>query len=305
MKRILKNAMTLSSGMPAMRAIGLAAACIAASSVATKADIITPADLGSPTVKESYQLPGDTFADGIGKFLTQNTFGTIGNSFTSTDGGTASGQATAGANQSVSVNLNLTAGADPVFGVAGKFVAQESYVMVINDPNNPNPQNVTIHVTASGGATYTSSAAQEVGTEIESKLLVIGGQNNVGSIGFGTDEDKLSQFSNDVSSFSFATDQDYTFQTNTRYDVTLTTIVESSVRDSATATLTAFIDPFFFVDSANPDGDTIVFSEGMTNGPENTSGVPEPSTWAMMLLGFLGLGCLAYRRKNQIALSVA
>jgi len=29
-----------------------------------------------------------------------------------------------------------------------------------------------------------------------------------------------------------------------------------------------------------------------------TSAVPEPSTWAMMLLGFLGVGFLAYRRKN-------
>jgi hypothetical protein len=27
--------------------------------------------------------------------------------------------------------------------------------------------------------------------------------------------------------------------------------------------------------------------------------VPEPSTWAMMILGFLGLGFLAYRRKNS------
>ena len=27
--------------------------------------------------------------------------------------------------------------------------------------------------------------------------------------------------------------------------------------------------------------------------------VPEPATWAMMMLGFLGVGFLAYRRKNQ------
>ena len=33
------------------------------------------------------------------------------------------------------------------------------------------------------------------------------------------------------------------------------------------------------------------------------SAVPEPSTWAMMILGFCGLGFLAYRRKNQSALS--
>jgi len=29
------------------------------------------------------------------------------------------------------------------------------------------------------------------------------------------------------------------------------------------------------------------------------SGVPEPSTWAMMILGFVGVGLLAYRRKSQ------
>jgi hypothetical protein len=29
------------------------------------------------------------------------------------------------------------------------------------------------------------------------------------------------------------------------------------------------------------------------------SGVPEPSTWAMMILGFAGLGFISYRRKNR------
>jgi PEP-CTERM motif len=33
--------------------------------------------------------------------------------------------------------------------------------------------------------------------------------------------------------------------------------------------------------------------------------VPEPSTWAMMILGFLGLGWLAYRRKNRFAPNAA
>jgi hypothetical protein len=28
------------------------------------------------------------------------------------------------------------------------------------------------------------------------------------------------------------------------------------------------------------------------------SAVPEPSTWAVMIVGFLGLGFLAYRRKG-------
>jgi hypothetical protein len=30
-----------------------------------------------------------------------------------------------------------------------------------------------------------------------------------------------------------------------------------------------------------------------------TAAVPEPSTWAMMLLGFAGVGFMAYRRRNQ------
>jgi hypothetical protein len=30
--------------------------------------------------------------------------------------------------------------------------------------------------------------------------------------------------------------------------------------------------------------------------------VPEPSTWAMMILGFFGVGFMAYRRKGQVTL---
>jgi hypothetical protein len=36
-----------------------------------------------------------------------------------------------------------------------------------------------------------------------------------------------------------------------------------------------------------------------------TAAVPEPSTWAMMLLGFLGLGFLGFRDKNRSALAAA
>jgi hypothetical protein len=35
------------------------------------------------------------------------------------------------------------------------------------------------------------------------------------------------------------------------------------------------------------------------------SAVPEPSTWAMMILGFAGVGFMAYRRKNKMALNAA
>jgi hypothetical protein len=36
----------------------------------------------------------------------------------------------------------------------------------------------------------------------------------------------------------------------------------------------------------------------------NVSAVPEPSTWAMMILGFFGIGFMAYRkRKNGLVLA--
>jgi hypothetical protein len=34
-----------------------------------------------------------------------------------------------------------------------------------------------------------------------------------------------------------------------------------------------------------------------------TASVPEPSTWAMMLLGFAGLGFMAYYKKKNAALN--
>ena len=54
-------------------------------------------------------------------------------------------------------------------------------------------------------------------------------------------------------------------------------------------------------------GDEIIFFARMSNmndGPDSffltqTSAVPEPSTWAMMILGFLGVGGLAMRKRHQ------
>jgi hypothetical protein len=37
----------------------------------------------------------------------------------------------------------------------------------------------------------------------------------------------------------------------------------------------------------------------------NVSAVPEPSTWAMLLLGFTGIGFMAYRRKSKPEMMVA
>jgi hypothetical protein len=35
-------------------------------------------------------------------------------------------------------------------------------------------------------------------------------------------------------------------------------------------------------------------------GTFTVSAVPEPSTWAMMILGFVGVGFMAYRRRTAV-----
>ena len=51
---------------------------------------------------------------------------------------------------------------------------------------------------------------------------------------------------------------------------------------------------------ANDAPDTTVFTLTPATA---VSAVPEPSTWAMMILGFCGLGFMAYRRKDKLALT--
>jgi len=43
----------------------------------------------------------------------------------------------------------------------------------------------------------------------------------------------------------------------------------------------------------------------VTIPPLQQESVPEPSTWAMMILGFFGVGFMAYRRKSQMSLRLA
>ena len=58
-----------------------------------------------------------------------------------------------------------------------------------------------------------------------------------------------------------------------------------------------------------PNGDggcnNCYFGEIAVLSVPSVSGVPEPSTWAMMLLGFAGIGFMAYRSKNKLAMNAA
>jgi hypothetical protein len=46
-------------------------------------------------------------------------------------------------------------------------------------------------------------------------------------------------------------------------------------------------------------------SSALTGGSFSVSSVPEPSSWVMLILGFAGIGFMAYRRKSKPALMAA
>lgn len=65
-----------------------------------------------------------------------------------------------------------------------------------------------------------------------------------------------------------------------------------------------FGDQLFLGSTAAPTLLTGTFN--LSNGSDmsdvlTVTAIPEPSTWAMMILGFVGVGFMAYRRRNQTA----
>ena len=94
-------------------------------------------------------------------------------------------------------------------------------------------------------------------------------------------------------------------RTNTEYTVEL--LASSLVFTNFFSNVTSSADPYIYIDPAFVGGEqfSLLISDGIGNSPSAVTAVPEPSTWAMMILGFAGLGFMANRRKSKPALMVA
>jgi hypothetical protein len=101
----------------------------------------------------------------------------------------------------------------------------------------------------------------------------------------------------------------YLVEADTPISVTLSAYAQADAYDDGGSTvdgafMAAWVDPYFTIDpdSANADLYQIALSPGVGNEPFAglpSLGVPEPSTWAMMLLGFARLGFLGYRASRK------
>jgi hypothetical protein len=69
--------------------------------------------------------------------------------------------------------------------------------------------------------------------------------------------------------------------------------------------LGAYIDPWNFLNNTGIDSTQVNGYEQALEFVPQVAAVPEPSTWAMLLLGFAGVGFMAYRRNSKPALMAA
>jgi hypothetical protein len=97
----------------------------------------------------------------------------------------------------------------------------------------------------------------------------------------------------------------YTLLTNTRYLVGLQLAIDMHINGfGGSDTFSASLDPTFAIapGTANSGAYSFIFSDGIGNTAPGGGGVPEPSVWALMLIGFGGLGA-ALRRRRALAVT--
>ena len=72
-------------------------------------------------------------------------------------------------------------------------------------------------------------------------------------------------------------------------------------------TATGNLETLTFASTTTADSGNSTFPTAFGPALDNVAvtAVPEPSTWAMMILGFLGVGLAAYRRKNRLTFRLA
>jgi len=181
----------------------------------------------------------------------------------------------------------------------------------------PNTASVTIPDPGSAGYIYfgTSSASVTYSgvTFSQSSVLSDGNFYNVGSVFSGnpavlSSQDQSFGVANILITLPKATSAfslDYGYGTFGGSSVTFLLSNGDSFTLGSTGSGYAVPDFVGAKDSTKFTSILVTTPDSVLNLNNLVYGVPEPSTWAMMLLGFVGLGFMAYRRKAKPALMAA
>lgn len=147
----------------------------------------------------------------------------------------------------------------------------------------------TIPVFVSGtGSTGGSATGQASFSSLQSSILITG--PNLSAI--------FQEVSGTGAPGSFILDQLAGLTPNSIYTVTLN-VMGSADAAIGTASFFATVDPIFTIDPTFADADQYSIFLSPNVGNVVTS-VPEPPTWAMMIVGLLGIGLFARRRQPPV-----
>jgi hypothetical protein len=150
---------------------------------------------------------------------------------------------------------------------------------------------------AKGPTDLTSVPLQFKGSVTEVALGDVGGTASASADVFATDQATAVQTTIVNPSGTTAFNTDLNLVLGHEYSVTETASVLALLAGQASVK----IDPFMQIDpSCNcAQNFNLVISDQISN----VDAVPEPSTWAMMILGFVGIGAMTYRRRKSALLA--
>jgi hypothetical protein len=228
---------------------------------------------------------------------------------------------------SMDVTLNLVQGVSSTFqdfvtggavfsNIFGGADVGMTYGMVITGPSGYAPvvlnTNITASIALSGSASFSTldsfaqlSVGVPGGVGITTDGLYFPGssfQAYPGPVGIVADQPVPNAFTFLPSSETAKVSDGnvYLMPTNTLIDISLFMSLEFGLLPQDMSNLLAFvgIDPTFSIDPSDPNAAqySFAFSPGIGNSPATT---PLPTTWTMLIGGFVCLGFLARRKTNK------
>jgi len=199
----------------------------------------------------------------------------------------------------LTVKSTVTAlGTQPFFGNATapymETRATLNYSIAIVGPGGGN---VALNVSGNGAVSTPNNQNASAGVFLGLGLTGAIGVNYTPVVGLNVQNNVVlqdgSQFtdyiSGPISGFSYS--HTFSAPVNSIINVSMSVLADDNGAPLLASSY-AYLDPFF---SVADDRYSILTSPGILNV---TSAVPEPSTWAMMMLGFCGLGVWSRRRRN-------
>ena len=250
--------------------------------------------------------PGNSCCQG--NQLSNSLPGTTSATFTTFYGSTASATVTGSGTPFPSIKVSLSAGAtsNPDTSLANAVVELTYYVTVIG----PIAQFVPVDFT-SGGTVFTKANPDAFGTsstDIFDALSIVGGEylgvarsDNGGAPSLSVQISGLASgtIAPGVAAHSFAMQGQIQDYVGSPFEEQMSTDGAAESSEQPTGLASATFDPYFYVDASFPNSNqySIIVSSGIGNAPAGS--VPEPSTWALLLIGLAGLGFATYRRTRR------